>query len=66
MTIPLASLSCRKEEEIIFEGHSFAALKDRLSDYRQKGFAPLHSPFFSTLLRRGQSGITPLLFRSSA
>ena len=50
----------RKGEEIISEGHPFDFAQGRLSDSRQRGFAPLHTPFFGTLIVHSSA-----LFRSA-
>ncbi len=40
----------RKVEENISERHPFDVAQGRLSDSRQRGFAPLHTPYFISLI----------------
>ena len=48
--MPLTPFLARKGEEIVSEGHPFGVAQGRLLASRQRCFAPLHTPYFISLL----------------
>ena len=54
-TIPLTPFLPGRGKEFVSEGHPFGRAQGKLSDSRQKGFAPLHSPFIRLTASRGGS-----------